>query len=67
MAKKEPPKPMFPLKHQFYDSLDNYIHNARILADSVRTFVDLGEAANLKAFKEKLQERLDAFERASGN
>lgn len=62
MAKsKEKPKPIFPLKHDFYASLDNFIHEATMLADVVKMTID---HADLKpAIKSALQERLDAFNR----
>lgn len=59
MAKKEPPKPLFPLKHEFYVSLDAFTHEAGMLADMVRQCIHLG-AVDQKAIA-PLQERLNAF------
>lgn len=62
MAKsKTPPKPLFPLKHEFIESLDKFIHEAGMLRDAVR------QAIQLKAVKEGpvtdiLTERLAAFD-----
>lgn len=62
MAKKQPPKPLFPLKHDFVDSLDNYILQASSLASAVGMLVrgnDLtGPVADI------LKERLAAFDAA---
>lgn len=60
--KKEAPKPLFPLKPEFYASLDNFVHQAGMLADSVRQLIDMG-AVN-KAALPPLRERLDAFNAA---
>ena len=63
MAKKsEPPKPIFPLKHEFYASLDHFIHEAGMLADAVKQAMDLGAVD--KRVSPILAERLDAFEKA---
>lgn len=59
---KHPPEPLFPLKHEFYASLDNFAHQAGMLADAVRQLIDMG-AVN-KAAVPPLQERLDAFNAA---
>jgi hypothetical protein len=37
--RQEAPKPLFPLKHEFVASLDQYIHKAGMLGDAVRTIV----------------------------
>jgi hypothetical protein len=57
---KKPPKPIFPLKHEFYASLDHFIEQAGMLADAMRTAIDHGAITN-EGVKELLQQRLDAF------
>jgi hypothetical protein len=42
MAKKPPPKAMFTLKHDFYDSLDNVLQQALNLMQAVDTAIQLG-------------------------
>ena len=62
MAKKhQPPKPMFPLKHEFYASLDVFTHEAGMLADATKQILDLPDIITNKAARKLLQERLDAF------
>lgn len=66
MAKtKEPPKPIFPLKHEFYASLDNFIHQASMLSDAVRQAIDMGAIKGAAA--EILKERVSAFQAARSN
>jgi hypothetical protein len=36
MAEKLEPKPFFPLKRQFVESLDRFVHEAGLLANAVR-------------------------------
>jgi len=62
MAKKEPPKPLFPLKHEFYASLDRFVHEAGMLADAVRQAMQLDLIDN--RCRGIIQDRLDAFGRA---
>lgn len=63
MAKKqEPLKPMFPLKHEFYASLDNFLHQSGMLADLCHQMIRL-DAVDEK-LKPMLQERLDALHTA---
>lgn len=63
MAKqKEPPKPIFPLKHDFYASLDNFIHQAGMLADLVEQLHNMD--ALPPASKDLIEERLVAFRAA---
>jgi hypothetical protein len=62
MAKKELIKPIFPLKHEFYTSLDRFIHEAGMLNDAVRQIVRMVELPEAAA--KILQERLDAFAQA---
>jgi hypothetical protein len=60
MAKKEAPKPLFPLKHEFYAALDNYTQQAGNLAQAVGMLLRNGDLKGPVA--SVLQERLDAFE-----
>ena len=62
MAKKEPPKPLFPLKHEFVDSLDNYIQQSGALAQAVGMLLRAGDLKGPVA--DVLRERLDAFDQA---
>ena len=39
--KKEPPKPLFGLKHEFYESLDNTLLHAINLMQAVDQVIDL--------------------------
>lgn len=65
MAKKqEPTKPIFPLKHEFYASLDKYIHESGMLADSVRQCLSMPGIITNEAMRKILQERLDAHNMA---
>lgn len=62
MAKKqEPPKPLFPLKHEFYASLDAFAHQAGMLADSVSQALQIEGVITNTAMRRILHERLDAF------
>lgn len=62
MAKKNPPKPLFPLKHDFMDALDNYTQQAGNLAQAVGMLLRAGDLKGPLA--DVLRERLDAFEAA---
>jgi len=63
MAKvKEPPKPLFPLKHDFYASLDNFAHQAGMMADMCRQLIQMDAVS--EKIKPMLQERIDAFQAA---
>ena len=42
MTKKQPPKPIFPLKHDFYQSLDHLLQQAIMLHQAVDQAIDLG-------------------------
>lgn len=65
MAKtKEPVKPMFPLKHEFVASLDRFIHEAGMLADTVRQALQMPGVIANEGARRMLQERLDAFTEA---
>ena len=61
MAKRqESVKPLFPLKHEFYASLDKYTHEAGMLRDVVHQLLKMGK---LKGPAEALiKERLKAFD-----
>ncbi len=59
---KEAPKPLFPLKHDFYASLDNFAHQAGMLADMCHQLIQLNAVSENS--KPMLQERLDAFRAA---
>jgi hypothetical protein len=60
--KKEEPKPFFPLKHEFVDSLDRFIHTANMLALAVRNVIQLKGCNHVAA--QLLSERLAAFSKA---
>lgn len=65
MARKsEPTKPMFPIKHEFYASLDKFVHEAGMLADSVGQLLRMPEVIKSESARKILQERLDAFRQA---
>jgi hypothetical protein len=62
MAKrKQDVKPLFPVKHEFYASLDRFTHEAGMLSDAVRQCLNLPDVIKNKAARDILQERLDAF------
>jgi hypothetical protein len=63
MTKKfKPIKPMFPLKHEFTDSLDLCLQQAITLITAVRTVLELKQVDASAAVK--LRECLDTFEAA---
>ena len=62
-AKKEPPKPLFPVKHEFYAALDNYINQAGALADAVATVLQHDGFLN-KEIAKMIHDRLAAFQAA---
>lgn len=64
MAKKPEPKPLFQLKTDFYESLDNFANQAGMLADAVRTALGLPGVINNHELRRIFQERLDAFAKA---
>lgn len=60
MARKKQPRRIFPIKHDFYASLDRFIHEATMLADAVRQALDhdlVKEPASII-----LKARADAFD-----
>lgn len=64
MSRNKPePKSIFPVKHEFYDALDNFIHEAGMLSNAVKSVLDLSKSLE-PSVKNILQERLDAFQRA---
>jgi hypothetical protein len=62
MAKKDPVKPLFPLKAEFYASVDNFAHQAGMLADMCKQMIQMNAVD--ERLKPMLQERLDAFNAA---
>jgi hypothetical protein len=62
MAKKEPVKPLFPLKHEFAASLDRFVHEAGMLRDAVQQLLQMGKVVGPGA--EILAERVKAFDLA---
>ncbi len=62
MKKKPDPKPLFPLKHDFYVSLDRYIQTSGTLASLLGTAIRLG--AVQESIVPSLQKALDDFEAA---
>lgn len=62
MAKKETPKPLFPLKQDFILALDNYTQAAGALAAAVGMLLRGGNITGPVA--DVLKERLAAFEAA---
>lgn len=57
---KEPLKPIFPLKHEFDATLDEYLHRANMLATVVR--ICLQTDAIDKRVADKVREQLAAFD-----
>lgn len=60
--KKEPPKPMFALKHDFVDALDNVCHEAIMLMQAVDMVIRHGEVP--ESIKQILVERTKAMRSA---
>jgi hypothetical protein len=64
MARKKPtPKPLLAVKHDFVDSLDEFLTKAIFLQQVVRQALDLGCIKN-DAIADMVQARLIEFERA---
>lgn len=57
--KKEDLKPLFPLKHEFYASLDKFIHEACMLMDTVDQLLKMEKITGPTA--SILSERVKAF------
>jgi hypothetical protein len=62
MAKKEPVKPLFPIKHEFTASLDRFVHEAGMLRDCVHQLLQMGKIVGPGA--EIIAERIKAFDLA---
>lgn len=62
MSKKQPPKPLFPLRHDFVASLDNYTHQAGMLRDAASQLLKMGKITGPGA--DILRERVAAFDAA---
>ena len=59
MAKKAKDiKPIFPLKHEFYDALDNFIQEATMLANVARFIAEHGDLK--PGLRRQLDEQLEA-------
>ena len=61
--KKEDPKPLFGLKHDFYESLDHTLQQAIMLTQVVEQAIEL-EQVKPGFVHDKLQERCAAFRKA---
>ena len=62
MAKKEPPKPLFSLKGDFYASLDNAAQCGVNLLQVVDSAIDLNQVS--EQIKPMLKQRADAYRAA---
>lgn len=62
MAKKPTPKPIFPIKHEFYASLDAFIHEAMLLHQVAEQLLQLEQVKGPSA--DILRQRCDAFRAA---
>lgn len=60
--KKETPKPLFSVKHDFYASLDEFVQQVILLDQALKTVLDLDQLTGEP--QRILRERLDAVERA---
>lgn len=56
-GKKAKLKPIFPLKHDFYASLDHLLHQTMMLYQAVEQAIDLGAIGN-ESVKKMLAERV---------
>lgn len=65
VAKKDPIKPLFPLKHEFVESLDAYTQAAGNLASAIGIVLRGGDLK--PAVAAIIKERLDAFDAARSN
>lgn len=65
--KKEKPKPLFSLKHDFLDSLEEFIQASMMLHNAVKTVLDYGAPGQPipDSVKEMLRERIAAWEKAT--
>lgn len=62
--KKEEPKPLFSLKHDFYDSLDHVLQQAINLMQAVDQAIDLAGDKMPEPIRETLKERSAAMRKA---
>jgi len=62
MARKKEIKPLFSLKHDFYDSLDHLLQQNIMLVQSVEQAISHGAIEG--PIKEILQERVEAVRKA---
>lgn len=60
--RKEPPKPIFPLKHDFYASLDHLLQEVMMLHQTCSQLIELGKVEGASA--EILRERVEAVRKA---
>ncbi len=61
--KKEQPKPIFPLKHEFYESLDHLLQQAINLMQAVDQAIELG-AIKAGPVADMLRDRSTAMRKA---
>lgn len=54
--KKEPAKPIFPLKHEFYDSLDNFIQKSMMMGNAIDTVLSVGKGEIPERFLKVLED-----------
>ena len=59
---KSKPKPLFDVKGDFYESLDNFVQEAMNLNSVVKILLSIGAVPG--AGGDRLRERVEAFERA---
>lgn len=64
MTMTNQPKPLFPLKATFYDSLNNYVQQVTLLESALESILLLPNAVVPGAAK-IIRERLDALAKAS--
>lgn len=60
--KKEPTKPLFAVKYDFYASLDEVANTAIVLIQAIETALDLKQIGD--AAEPIVREKLDAFRKA---
>jgi hypothetical protein len=67
VKKKEAPKPLFAVKHDFYASLDNFIQQSIMLHQAVRTVVDHADSSKPlpQGVIDMVKQRLDDWEKAT--
>lgn len=57
---KEPPKPIYPIKHEFFASLDALLHQAGMLRETVKQALDHDMID--KRVADIVRDRLEAFD-----